>query len=36
MGTDRQMDGQTDMTELIVAFHNFSNAPNNVVEGSVK
>jgi len=23
-----QMDGQTDMTKLIVTFHNFSKAPN--------
>ena len=25
--TDRQTDGETDMTKLIVAFRNFSNAP---------
>jgi hypothetical protein len=24
---DQQMDGQTDMTKLIVAFHNFASAP---------
>jgi len=28
MQTDRQMDRQTDMTKLIVAFRNFANAPN--------
>ena len=26
--TDRQTDRQTDVTKLIVAFHNFANAPN--------
>jgi hypothetical protein len=26
--TDRRIDGQTDMTKLIVAFRNFANAPN--------
>jgi hypothetical protein len=26
---DGEMDGQTDMTKLIVAFHNFTNAPKN-------
>ena len=28
-GTDRQTDRQADMTKLIVAFHNFTNAPKN-------
>jgi len=27
--TDRRMDRQIDMTNLIVAFHNFANAPKN-------
>ena len=27
--TDGGTDGQTDMTKLIVAFHNFANAPKN-------
>jgi hypothetical protein len=27
---DRQTDGQTDTTKLIVAFRNFANAPKNV------
>jgi len=27
--TDRQTDGQRDMTKLIVAFRNFANAPKN-------
>jgi len=26
---DRQTDGRTNMTNLIVAFHNFTNAPKN-------
>ena len=29
--TDRQTDRQTDMTELIVAFRNFANAPKKKV-----
>jgi hypothetical protein len=29
--TDRQMDGRTDMTELIVAFRNFVNAPKTAI-----
>jgi hypothetical protein len=29
MRTDRQTDGPTDMTKLIVAFRNFANAPKN-------
>jgi hypothetical protein len=27
---ERQMDGQTDMAKLIVAFHNFANASKNL------
>jgi hypothetical protein len=27
--TDRETDRRTDMTKLIVAFHNFTNAPKN-------
>ena len=27
--TDRQIGGLTDMTKLIVAFHNFENTPEN-------
>ena len=26
---DRRVDGQTDMTKLMVAFRNFANAPKN-------
>jgi hypothetical protein len=29
--TDRQMNGQADMTKLIVHFNNFSNAPKNYI-----
>jgi len=29
--TDVWSDGQTDMTKLIVTFHNFMNSPNNRV-----
>jgi hypothetical protein len=29
--TDRQTDGQTDMTKIIVAFRNFANAPKDVL-----
>jgi hypothetical protein len=28
--TEKRADGQTDMTKLTVAFHNFANDPNNV------
>ena len=30
--TDRQTDGQTDMTKLIVGFRNFANGPKNLSE----
>jgi len=30
--TDRQTEGRTDMTKLIVAFNKFANAPNNKLE----
>jgi len=29
MQTDRRTDGQTDMAKIVVAFHNFANAPIN-------
>ena len=29
---DRRSGGPTDMTKLIVAFHNFVNTPNNTVQ----
>jgi len=32
MRTDRQTDGQTFNTKLIVAFRNFANAPKNVIQ----
>ena len=31
MRTDEQTDGQTDMTKVIVAFHNFANATENLI-----
>ena len=33
---DRRTDRQTDMTKLIVAFHNFSNAPKNKGINTIK
>jgi hypothetical protein len=38
MQTDGRLDGQTRMTELIVAFRNFANAPKNdgeIVNGKI-
>jgi hypothetical protein len=34
MQTDRWADGQTDMTKLIVGFHNFANARKKKAENS--
>jgi hypothetical protein len=37
MQTDRRAEGQTDMTKLIVAFYNFTNAPKKKAEnGTLK
>jgi hypothetical protein len=33
---DGQRDGQTDMTKLIVAFHNFANAPKKGCDGMTR
>jgi len=32
----RRMDGQTDMTKLIVAFRKFANAPKNVLKSLLR
>ena len=36
MRTDGRTDRQTDMTKLIVAFHNFTNAPKNKGMSTIK
>ena len=35
MRTDGRADGKTDMVKLLIAFHNFSNAPKNKGPGSI-